>query len=101
MIHATVNKPPKRKKSSIICRRVHSWRGFLIQRTRDGVIMTAPTRSPSHQVDQIELNRDHDARPPTLRIVVPIVALTVAAKAAKSANLKMLCDRSKTLRPSA
>ena len=63
--------------------------------------MTAPTTSPNHQVDQIELNCDHNARPPTLRIVVPIVAQMVAAKAAKSANLKMLSDRSKTLRPSA
>ena len=57
---------------------------------------TAPTASPTHQVDQMELYLVHSANPARAKLVTPTVALTlVLTMPARKANLKTSCARSK------
>jgi len=94
--------PKKRKASSVICSRVHRGRGFSHHNSSNGVTITAPTPSPSHQVHQIDPNAAQSAKPPSASDVTPIVALTVVATIpASRANLKVSCARANASLPPA
>ena len=64
--------------------------------------MSAPPRSPSHQVNHTGPKSVHEASPNRPRVVVPMVALRfVANKPARNANLKTSCGRSNARAPCA
>src|SRR5260370_17426766 len=99
-MQAVKNSPPNKKASSSICFRVQSSRGFSLHSSTKGVTTTAPTASPSHQVHQIGPYIAHSANPPNVRLVTPIVALTVVLTIpARNANLKTSCALSKESSP--
>src|SRR5215218_5722689 len=54
--------------------------------TRTGATISAPARSPSHQVVKIGPNCAHAAEPPRLRLDTPIAGLIAVAAALISAN---------------
>src|SRR4030095_14512404 len=79
---------------------VQGKRPGALQRTRNGPTIRAPTASPSHHVNQIAPKSRQLAEPLSVRLVTPIVALTVVRNsAASTTNLKTSRARSKTLRP--
>src|SRR5438128_4688820 len=68
--------------------------------TRTGPTTRAPTASPSHHVNQIAGYSRQLAFPPSVRLLAPIVALTVVLKSPPSTtNLKTSRERLKTSRP--
>src|SRR6266436_2389447 len=82
--------------------RIQSSRGFSLHSSTKGVTTTAPTASPSHQVDQIGPYIVHSANPHRARLVTPIVALTaVLTIPARKPNLKTSCALSKECGPPA
>src|SRR5688572_22062398 len=61
-----------------------------------------PAASPSHHVSQMEKYCSSEAKPPHVRVVTPIVALTVGlSNPARIANLKTSGGDSKARRPCA
>src|SRR5262245_47143642 len=74
---------------------------LLAHSTTTGATTTAPVRSPSHHVGQIELKLLNSAWPASVRLLTPIVALTTVAARLISANLATPIGVSKTCSPSA
>src|SRR5438309_7690867 len=73
---------------------------FEAHRSRNGVKMSAPAASPSHQVRQISPYWLHEANPPSVRLVTPNVAATaVLITPAKNANRRTSLVQSNARRP--
>lgn len=87
-------------RASTTRRRGHRGQGSVPQMTIRGATITAPTRSPSHQVVQIGQNLSHGASPTRDKLVTPNVALTVVlSMAARTTNLRISGARSNALAP--
>src|SRR5437773_9548032 len=83
------------------CFPVHFSCAFLeVHSSRNGVKITAPAASPSHQVRQISADWLHGANPPRTRLVTPSVAATgVLRIPAKNAKSTMSLVHSNVWRP--
>src|SRR6266446_8670966 len=72
--------------------------GFSIQFNTNGVMTSAPTASPDHQVNQSQPKLFQDAAAPKHKMTVPIVALMAVLRIpAKTTNFKTSIARLKGL----
>ena len=70
-----------------------------LHRSINGVTTSAPTASPSHQVNQISLASPVDARPAITSVNTPMLAAIVVALMTASANRTMSGVRSNAAMP--
>ena len=80
--------------------RLSERRSAAAHSTITGVTSKAPARSPSHQVSQTEPSAARSARPPTARLVTPMVAHSAVGRKDSSAKRATPAGLSKVALPS-
>src|SRR5205085_3524257 len=82
------------------CRPRSDCRVVSAHRIMTGVMTSAPARSPSHQVSQMEPKFDHSAKPARARLSTPTVALISVGIKLRIANRATPAGLANVPRPS-